>query len=57
VDAAGSLFATGDLACFSAFEDEAPATVALDSETVAMGALETLSSLLKLLHVLSFQSH
>jgi hypothetical protein len=38
VDADGSHFAKGDLALFSALEAEAPATVALDSETVAMGA-------------------
>jgi hypothetical protein len=38
VDADGSSFAIGDLALFSALEDEPPATVALDTETVAMGA-------------------
>ncbi|KAF3390312.1 hypothetical protein F1880_009099 [Penicillium rolfsii] len=38
VDADGASFAVGELAFFSVFEAEAPATVAFDTETVAMRA-------------------
>lgn len=38
VNAGDPPFTPGDLALFSAVEAEAPATVALDAEAVAMGA-------------------
>jgi hypothetical protein len=44
VDVNGSPFTPGDLAFFSALEPEAPTTVALDTESVAMGACDILTA-------------